>query len=90
MNELQVFEYRQTMDVRMVMQGDEPWWVLKDVCKVLGLSNSRMVADRLDEDEVSQTYITDSLGRQQETTVINESGLYSVIQIGRASCRERV
>ena len=79
MNELQVFEYRQTMDVRMVMQGDEPWWVLKDVCKVLGLSNSRMVADRLDEDEVSQTYITDSLGRQQETTVINESGLYSVI-----------
>ena len=79
MNELQVFEYRQTMDVRMVMQGDEPWWVLKDVCKVLGLSNRRMVADRLDEDEVSQTYITDSLGRQQETTVINESGLYSVI-----------
>ena len=37
MNELQVFEYRQTMDVRMVMQGDEPWWVLADVCKVLGL-----------------------------------------------------
>lgn len=79
MNELQVFEYRQTMDVRMVMQGDEPWWVLKDVCRVLGLSNSRMVADRLDEDEVSQTYITDGLGRQQETTIINESGLYSVI-----------
>lgn len=32
MNDLQVFEYRQTMDARMVMQGDEPWWVLADLC----------------------------------------------------------
>lgn len=78
MNELQVFQYN-SMEVRTVRRDGEPWFVLKDVCQVLCLSNSRMVADRLDEDEVSQTYITDSLGRRQETTIISESGLYAVI-----------
>jgi len=65
--------------VRTIQKEGEPWFVLKDVCEVLGMSNSRMVAERLDGDEVSQTYITDSLGRQQHTTIINESGLYNVI-----------
>lgn len=78
MNDIQIFNY-QDHDVRTVQKDGEPWFVLRDVCQVLGMSNSRMVADRLDQDEVSQTYITDSLGRQQETTIINESGLYNVI-----------
>lgn len=34
---------------------------------------------RLDEDEVSKVYLTDSLGRNQKTTVANEAGLYSLI-----------
>jgi anti-repressor protein len=77
-NELQVFSYEGN-EIRTVTKDGEPWWVLKDVCDVLGLSNSRIVADRLDEDDVSQTYITDSLGRQQQTSIVNESGLYNVI-----------
>ena len=72
------FNYN-SKQVRVVERDSEPWWVLKDVCEVLELSNSRMVAERLEEDEVSQTYITDSLGRQQEATIVNESGLYNVI-----------
>ena len=84
MNELQTFNYQPqgcpfSCQVRAIQKDGEPWFVLKDVCQVLGMSNSRMVADRLDQDEVSQTYITDSLGRQQETTIINESGLYSLV-----------
>ncbi len=59
-------------------QGD-PWWVLKDICDVLEISNSIIVADRLDTDEVSLSDIIDSLGRKQETITINESGLYNVI-----------
>lgn len=78
MNDLQVFEYRQTMDVRMVMQGDEPWWVLADVCKVLGLGSPHKVAERLDDDEKGRSQIP-TLGGPQEMTIINESGLYSVI-----------
>lgn len=76
--QLQVFSYEGNA-VRTVGRGEETWWVLKDVCEVLGLSNSRIVTDRLDEDDVSQTYITDSLGREQQTSIVNESGLYNVI-----------
>ena len=52
---------------------------MKDVCDVLGLTTPARVAERLDGDEVSQTHLTDSLGRTQPTTIINESGLYNVI-----------
>jgi len=78
MNELQVFSY-EGKEVRTIQRDGEPWWVLKDVCDVLELSNARMIADRLDEDDVSLAYVTDSLGRQQQTNIVNESGLYSVI-----------
>lgn len=76
--ELQVFQYCQTMDVRMVMRGDEPWWVLADVCRVLEIKNSRDVVGRLDDDEKGVGQI-DTPGGPQEMTIINESGLYSVI-----------
>ena len=73
MNELtQVFEGKQ---VRIIEQAGEPWFVLKDVCDVLGLKNPSIVADRLDIDERSKF----NLGRQGDGTIVNESGLYSVI-----------
>lgn len=74
MNELQVFNY-QGSEVRTVQKDGQPWWVLKDVCGVLGLSNPSMIADRLDEDERAKF----DLGRQGDTNIINESGLYNVI-----------
>ena len=78
MNALQTFTY-QSSTVRTVDRDGEPWFVLKDVCDVLGIGSPHKVADRIDEDERNQIPLTDSLGRQQDTTVINESGLYSVI-----------
>ena len=78
MNELQIFNYYGN-SVRTVEISGEPWFVLKDVCAVLGIANHKMTAQRLDGDEVSLTDLTDALGRQQETTIINESGLYNVI-----------
>lgn len=78
MNEMQVFNYKSSQ-VRTVEINSEPWFVLKDVCAILGIANHKMTAQRLDMDEVSQTYLTDSLGRKQETSIINESGLYNVI-----------
>ena len=78
MNEIQIFNY-QNKQVRTVEKDGEPWWVLKDVCEVLELSTPARVSERLDWDEVSLTHIIDSIGRRQETTIINESGLYNVI-----------
>lgn len=78
MNELQTFNFN-NQPVRTVQLNNQPYWVLKDVCAVLGISNSRMTAERLEDDEVSQTDIIDALGRSQNTTIITESGLYAVI-----------
>jgi anti-repressor protein len=64
--------------VRTISRDGEMWWVLKDVCDVLEISNSRDTTARLDEDEkgVAQIYTP---GGQQEMTIISESGLYNVI-----------
>lgn len=79
MNQLQkVFQY-QEHQVRTVIKDGEPWFVAKDVCDVLNHSNHKVAVSRLDKDEVSKVYLTDTLGRNQRTTVVNESGLYSLI-----------
>lgn len=66
-------------EVRALMVDDEPWWVATDVCSALGLSDPRKSVGLLDEDERNTVPVTDSLGRQQQTYIINESGLYSLI-----------
>ncbi|XEQ93699.1 hypothetical protein SCACP_25960 [Sporomusa carbonis] len=81
MNELQIFSY-EGKEVRTVEKNSEVWWVLKDVCNALEIGNSRMVADRLDDDEKGVS-ITDTPGGKQELTVISESGLYNVILLSR-------
>lgn len=75
MNELQTFTY-QDSPIRTVQLDGEPWFVLKDVCGVLGISNATDVAKRLDADEVTRFNLGSLSG---EANVINESGLYNVI-----------
>nr|DAZ25533.1 MAG TPA: repressor domain protein [Caudoviricetes sp.] len=80
MNEtMQTFNYDNNQ-VRTIMQDGEPWFVLKDVCEILGLDTKQLkkVADRLENDEKGRNLIP-TPGGKQESWVINESGLYSVI-----------
>lgn len=79
MNKVTIFKYEENKLVRTLNLNGEPWFVLKDVCDVLGLSTPARVAERLDSDEVSQAHLIDSMGRSQEMTIISESGLYNVI-----------
>lgn len=74
MNNLQTFNFNNQL-VRTVQLNNQPYWVLKDVCDVLELSNPTVVANRLEDDERAKF----NLGRQGEATVITESGLYAVI-----------
>jgi prophage antirepressor-like protein len=76
MNALTTFNFGNTNQLRTITdEAGNPWFVLADVCDVLELSNPSMVASRLDEDERAKL----NLGRQGESTIINESGLYAVI-----------
>lgn len=78
MMNLEVFNYENS-SVRVVMINKEPWFVVRDVIGHLGLGNVTEAMRRLDEDEFSSTEVTDSLGRSQETYVVNEPGLYNLI-----------
>ncbi|HHT7174539.1 TPA: BRO family protein [Bacillus cereus] len=83
MNQLQVFNNEEFGQVRTMVQGEDVWFVAKDVCDVLEIVNATRSLSRLDEDELHSMKVTDSLGRPQETNVINESGLYSLIMTSR-------
>jgi len=76
-------------EVRVLDQTGEPWWVLTDVCQVLEIANSRDAATRLDDDEKDDVGITDAIGREQKTTIINESGLWSLVLTSRKLAAKR-
>lgn len=79
MNELQIFSNPEFGSIRTVDQNGEPWFVGKDVAAALGYSNHRKaLIDHVDEQDKGVTKC-DTLGGSQEVTVINESGLYSLI-----------
>lgn len=78
MNNIQIFKYENN-DVRTVDLNGEPWFVGKDVAAVLEYSNPRKaLADHVDQEDKGVTKC-DTLGGVQELTIINESGLYSLI-----------
>lgn len=77
-----------TSGVRVIMRDGEPWFVLADVCGILGVNNSRDVNARLDEEERHVAPIDTSAG-SRNVTVVSESGLYSVILGARTSEQSR-
>lgn len=80
MNELQVFNYNGSQ-VRTVEKKGQPWWVLKDVCGILGINNHKDLLKRLDTDEVGRFNLPhpQNPNKTIEMITINESGLYNVI-----------
>lgn len=77
MSELQVFNFKGN-DIRTLQKGDETWWVLKDVCGVLGIADTNKIAKRLDGDDLTRIRFV-SGGQNREMYSVNESGLYDVI-----------
>lgn len=79
MNNIQVFENSEFGSIRTVEINKEPFFVAKDVAEILGYSNSRKaIIDHVDEEDKGVTKC-DTLGGVQELSVINESGLYSLV-----------
>ncbi|WHU45168.1 BRO family protein [Gordonia sp. L191] len=64
--------------VRTVVIDGEPWFVLGDLCKVLGLGTPARVRERLDEG-VSQSHTLQTAGGAQQMTVVSEPGMYEVV-----------
>ena len=78
MNTPQIFSFEQH-EVRTILVNDEPYFVGKDVASVLGYSNTKDALSRhVDLEDKMGSRITTS-GQSREMTIINESGLYSLI-----------
>ena len=70
--------------------GGNPWSAGKDVAVALGYEKARnAIAAHVDEDDALKWGVTDSLGRRQETMIINESGLYALIFGSRLESAKR-
>lgn len=61
----------------------EPWFVAADVCRALGLGNSSDAIRKLDADEKDGVDLIDPIGRKQNTAIINEPGLYTLVLSSR-------
>lgn len=79
MNEVQLFNF-ENHEVRSLLLNNEPWFVGKDVAEALGYSKARnAIATHIDSEDKKDAPIQGTLGGVQEMTVINESGLYSLV-----------
>lgn len=80
---IKIFENEEFGKVRTVIKDGEPWFVGKDVAKILEYRNTKKaLSDHVDEEDKYQgdgVTIRDPMGRVQHPTIINESGLYSLI-----------
>lgn len=79
MNEVELFNF-ESHEVRSLLLNNEPWFVGKDVAEALGYSKARnAIATHIDSEDKKDAPIQGTLGGVQEMTVINESGLYSLV-----------
>lgn len=77
-DKIQSFEF-EGKEVRTLKIDDEPWFVGKDLAEILGYSNTRDALSRHVEPEDKGVAKLDTLGGKQNQTVVNESGMFSLI-----------
>lgn len=75
MNQVVPFTYEGTSVRTVTTEDGTPWFIAKDVCDILELTNTTVALEGLEEDERAKYY----LGRQGSANVVNEAGLYSLI-----------
>lgn len=87
MSALAVFAFGEQM-VRIIDRDGSPWFVGRDVCAALALTNPAKSLGRIPDDEKGVT-IGDTLGGKQEMTIISEPGMYRLVLTSRTEAAER-
>jgi len=82
MNKLSVFDFK-GQDVRIITQDGEPWFVAKDLCEVLEISNPSQALTRLDEEEKNTIILNEGNRGNPSTAVVSESGMYALVLSSR-------
>ena len=78
-NNLEIFTNPEFGNIRIIEKNGEPWFIGKDVAEALGYEASRNAITKHVDDEDKLTHQISASGQNRNMTVINESGLYSLI-----------
>lgn len=82
--EIQRFDFKGAALRTLTDENGEPWFVTKDVCDVLELSNvSQTLARRIDDDEKSSITLNDGTPGNPNRAIVSESGLYALVLASR-------
>lgn len=87
MEKKMMFDF-ENKNVRTLIRDGEVWFVAKDICNVLGISNNSDAIGRLSE-HMKGVVTTDTLGGSQRTLMVNEAGMYKLIFTSRKKEAER-
>ena len=88
--DLKVFTNEELGSVRVMERNGEPWFVGKDVADILGYTNSRKaIGDHVDEEDKNTVTIRDGIQGNPNQTIINESGMYSLILSSKLPAAKR-
>ncbi len=87
MTALMNFEF-EGMAVRVIENEQEPWFIGRDVCRVLDVRNESQALDRLDDDERTSLLVP-TLSGEQQMVVVSEPGVYRLIFSSRKPAAER-
>lgn len=82
-NEIQRFDFKGASLRALTDEAGEPWFVAKDVCDVLELSNVGQALARLDDDEKSSITLNDGTPGNPNRAIVSESGLYALVLASR-------
>jgi prophage antirepressor-like protein len=91
MNELSMFKFKENQELRTIEKDGQVWFVAKDVCNALELSNTTEAVRGLDDDEKQQlaTNIINTEVGGRGTIIINESGFYKLAFKSRKKAAKR-
>ena len=89
MGQLKIFESEEFGQVRTVMRDGEVWFIARDVAEALGYANASDAISKHVDREDKGIAKCDTLGGTQELTVLNESGLYSLILSSKLGSAKR-
>ena len=90
MNNLQIFNSSEFGAIRTVNENDKILFCGSDIAKCLGYTNSnKALSDHCREDGVTFRYLTDALGREQQTKFIDEGNLYRLIAHSKLPAAEK-
>ena len=88
-NELQIFNNPEFGEVRTTVIDGEPWFVGRDVATALGyVEAAKAIRERVDDDDKGVS-VLDTPGGKQKVTIINESGLYSLVLNSKLSTAKK-